>query len=514
MGKLKKPQAFLLQNKTIILEKVGEAFSSVLPITLIILILCFTVTPLPSGIFLALVFGSFLLVIGMGLFSLGADTAMTPMGEYVSTKLMGTKKLWLIIPVNLILGILITVSEPDLQVLAAQVTSVDSFILMLFVGVGVGIFLVCAILRILFRIKLKYVLLVFYAITFILAIFTPNSFIAISFDSGGVTTGPMSVPFILAIGTGVAALRVDNNADNDGFGLTALCSIGPIIAVMLLGIIFKINDIDYVPPTMLNIVDSQDMIVSLFKKLPIYLKEVGISLAPILIVFIIFSLTPPKIEVIKFRKILIGLLYTYFGLVIFLTGVNYGFLSAGAEIGNIIGSKPFSWIIIPLGFIIGFFVVAAEPSVHVLTKQVEEVTSGNISRKQLQLSLMIGVGLSIALSMIRIYFDINIMFFLIPGYIIAIILAFIVPDIFSGIAFDSGGVASGTMTSSFILPMTLGFTAAFGRDVSLSGFGVVAFVAMTPIITIQILGLIYKIKIIRIRKSREVNITGTEDIIS
>ena len=374
--------------------------------------------------------------------------------------------------------------------------------------------MVAAILRIIFKIKLKYILLVFYAITFILAIFCPNAFIAVSFDSGGVTTGPMSVPFILAIGTGVAALRVDDNADNDGFGLTALCSIGPIIAVMLLGIIFRINDVNYVPPTQLNIIDSQDMIVSLFRILPEYLKDVAISLAPILIVFFVFAISGQRIDKIRLKKILIGLIYTYFGLVIFLTGVNFGFLSAGSEIGQILGASNYSWSIIPIGFLVGFFVVAAEPAVHVLTKQVEEITSGNITKASLKLSLMIGVGISIALSMIRIYFNINIMFFLIPGYAIAIVLSFLVPDFFTGIAFDSGGVASGALTSSFILPLTLGFTAAFGRDVSLSGFGVVALVAMTPIITIQVLGLSYKIKLIKLRKAREVNITGTEDIIS
>ena len=258
---MKKRGYFLSQDKTIISQKVKEAFSSVLPITAIVLALCFTIAPIDSGMFLAFIVGALLVTVGMGLFTLGADTAMTPIGEYVGTSVMKTKKIWFIIPVCFLVGVLITISEPDLQVLAVQLAkTMNQWTLILTVGVGVGVFLVIAFLRIVLRLKLSYLLIFCYAVVFGLSFFVPETFIPLSFDSGGVTTGPMSVPFIIAIGTGVASLRSDKNAETDGFGLTALCSVGPIIAVMILGIIFRPESIDTSSEQMSAIQNSKDLI--------------------------------------------------------------------------------------------------------------------------------------------------------------------------------------------------------------------------------------------------------------
>ena len=492
---MKKRTHFLARDKTIISQKVKEAFSSVLPITAIVLALCFTVAPIDSGMFLSFIVGAFLVTLGMGLFTLGADTAMTPIGEYVGSSVMKTKKIWIIMPICFIVGVLITISEPDLQVLAVQLArTMNQWTLIFTVGVGVGVFLVIAFLRIVLKLKLSYLLIFCYAVVFGLAFFVPETFIPLSFDSGGVTTGPMSVPFIIAIGTGFASLRSDKNAETDGFGLTALCSVGPIISVMILGVIFKPESIDATSEQLVNISNSKDLVWVYFNSLPEYMKEVAIALLPIVAFFFIFQLFGARINKHDLIKILIGLLYTYVGLVLFLLGVNEGFLQVGNFIGQALGNLSYNWIVIPIGMIIGYFVVAAEPAVHVLTKQVFEITSGAIPQKALRISLMIGVAFSVGLAMLRIILNIPIMYFVIPGYLIALILTFFVPDMFTAIAFDSGGVASGAMTASFLMPFALGVCSSVGTNVATQGFGVVAMVAMTPLITIQILGLVYKLK--------------------
>jgi hypothetical protein len=463
--------------------------------------------------FLAFILGAFLVILGMGLFTLGADTAMTPIGEYVGTSVMRTKKIWIIVLVCFIVGVLITISEPDLQVLASQVSkTIGSWTLILAVGVGVGVFLVIAFLRIVLKIRLSILLIACYVAVFVLSIFVPETFVPLAFDSGGVTTGPMSVPFIIAIGTGVASMRSDKGAETDGFGLTALCSIGPILSVMILGIIFKPESIDVSAEKVIEISNSKDLIAEFAYALPKYMQEVGLALLPIVAFFFIFQIFGAKVTKQRMIKILIGVLYTYVGLVLFLLGVNVGFLQVGSYLGNALGSLSYNWIIVPIGMIIGFFVVAAEPAVHVLTKQVFEITSGTIPKKALRYSLMIGVAVSVGLAMLRILLHIPIMYFLIPGYLIALVLTFFVPDMFTAIAFDSGGVASGAMTASFLMPLALGTCSAVGGNVATEGFGVVAMVAMTPLITIQILGLIYKIKMARLKKKESVSSTVEEII--
>ncbi len=515
---MKGKRNFLRADRTIISEKVKEAFTSVLPITLIVLLLCFTIVPIESGMFLSFVVGAVFVVVGMGLFTLGADTAMTPIGEYVGTSVMKTKKIWLIIPICFIVGVLITIAEPDLQVLATQLeNSVNRWTLILAVGAGVGVFLVIAFLRVVLKIKMSILLIICYTAVFVLSFFVPQTFVPLAFDSGGVTTGPMSVPFIIAIGTGVAAMRSDKSAETDGFGFTALCSVGPIIAVMILGIILQPENIEPVQNAGQQIANSKDLLGTYLTSFPHYLKEVAIALAPIVGFFLIFQLIGQKLSKERIIRIFIGILYTYVGLVLFLVGVNVGFLPVGSFIGQVIGGLSYNWIIVPIGMLIGFFVVAAEPAVHVLTKQVYEITEGAIPKKALSLSLMIGVAFSVGLAMLRIVLHIPIMYFLIPGYLIALVLTFFVPDIFTSIAFDSGGVASGAMTASFLMPLALGLCQAVGGNVATEGFGVVAMVAMTPLIAIQILGLVYRIKMARLKKQEiqpQTTLQTSEDKVS
>lgn len=480
--------------QTKLLEKLRESLSAVLPIIGIVLVLCFTIAPIPNSILMAFIIGAVLLIVGMMFFTLGAEMAMSPMGERMGAKMARTKKAGFVIAVYFILGFIITISEPDLQVLAQQVPSIPNYTLIIAVAAGVGLFLVAAMLRMLFGIALSHLLIIFYPIVFILAFLVPKDFVAVAFDSGGVTTGPMTVPFIMALGIGFSAIRSDKHAENDSFGLVALCSVGPILAVLILGLIYHPDGGSYTQTVLPDATNSVELWRLFSSGLPHYMKEMLISLLPIVIFFVIFQITTLHLSKKKLVKICIGIIYTYIGLFLFLTGVNVGFMPAGNYLGQIIAQLPYRWIIIPIGMLIGYFIVKAEPAVYVLKEQVEELTSGAISGKAMGLSLSVGVSVSLGFAMIRVLTGISIFWFLIPGYAIALILSFFVPRIFTAIAFDSGGVASGPMTATFLLPFAMGACEAVGGNIVTDAFGVVSMVAMTPLITIQILGAIYSIK--------------------
>lgn len=480
--------------RTKLQEKLNESLAAVLPIIGIVLFLCFTIVPTSPSILMAFLIGAVLLVIGMTFFSLGAELAMTPMGERVGSRMTKTKKLWIMIILGFILGFIITVSEPDLQVLANQVPSISNPVLIIAVACGVGLFLIFALLRMLFGIPLSHMLFTFYTIVFGLAFFVPKDFLAVAFDSGGVTTGPMTVPFIMALGIGISDIRSDKHAADDSFGLVSLCSIGPVIAVLLLGLIFHPTGGEYIPVVIPDIENSIILRQLFSSALPKYMLEIAISLLPIIIFFGLFQLVSLRLNRKSLIKILIGLVYTYIGLVLFLTGVNVGFMPAGNYLGQMIAALPYRIIIIPIGMLIGYFIVMAEPAVYVLTKQVEELTDSAIPAASMKLGLSISVAASVGLAMLRVLTGISIFWLIIPGYALALGLSFFVPKIFTAIAFDSGGVASGPMTATFLLPFAMGACISIGGNIVTDAFGVVAMVAMTPLITIQIMGVIYRIK--------------------
>ena len=415
--------------RSIFKEKFAETLNAVFPILLIVLILCFSIAPIPPSILMTFLTGAVLLVIGMLFFNVGVDLSMTPMGERVGTIMTRSKNLVVMIAISFIMGFVITVSEPDLQVLAQQVPSIPNMTLILAVAAGVGVFLVFAILRMLFGIALPKMLVVFYVIIFALTSLVPADFLTIAFDSGGVTTGPMTVPFIMAFGIGISAIRNDKHASEDSFGLVSLCSIGPILAVLLLGMIFNPASAEQVSDAIPVINDTVEMWRLFSVELPHYMKEMAISILPIVFFFGLFQLVARDINKRTLIKIGIGLGYTYIGLVLFLTGVNVGFMPAGNYLGQTIAKLPYAWIIVPIGMIIGYFIVKAEPAVFVLTKQVEEMTSGGISAKAMGNSLSIAVAFSVGLAMIRVLTGISIMWFLVPGYAIALGISFFVPKI-------------------------------------------------------------------------------------
>ena len=633
------------------------------PIIGIVLLLCFTIAPISPSVLLCFLMGAVLILVGMMFFTLGAEMSMTPMGERIGTCLTRSRNLPVIVAVAFLLGFIVTISEPDLQVLAGQVPAVPNMTLILSVACGVGAFLVIALLRMLFSMALPPLLVVCYAVVFVLAAFVPKDFLSVAFDSGGVTTGPMTVPFIMALGVGVSAIRSDRHAADDSFGLVALCSVGPILAVMILGMIYNPQNAAYTAPVIQEFGDSREMGLMFLLNFPLYMKEIAMALLPIFLFFMIFQIfllklakrkvkkilvgfvytylglvlfltganagfmpagnylgqvlagfrftwilvpiamvigyfivkaepavyvlntlgvgvsairsdrhaaddsfglvalcsvgpilavmilgmiynpqnaayTAPVIQEFgdsremglmfllnfplymkeiamallpiflffmifqifllklakrKVKKILVGFVYTYLGLVLFLTGANAGFMPAGNYLGQVLAGFRFTWILVPIAMVIGYFIVKAEPAVYVLNKQVEEITDGAISAGAMGAGLSVGVAVSLGLAMIRVITGISILWFLIPGYAVALGISFFVPKIYTAIAFDSGGVASGPMTAAFLLPLAQGACTALGGNIVTDAFGVVAMVAMTPLITIQIMGLYARI---------------------
>lgn len=475
-------------------EKIRESLSAVLPITGIVLMLSIFVIPMELGSVVMFLTGALMLIVGMGFFQLGAEMAMTPLGEGVGVQISKMKKLLTVMLTGFLMGVIITVSEPDLQVLAGQVPSVPNMVLIMTVAVGVGLFLALAIVRIRYKISLSMLLIVCYLALILVSMFVPKEFLAVAFDSGGVTTGPMTVPFIMAMGVGLASVRSDKNAANDSFGLVALSSVGPILAVLILGCFFKPTEAAYTLTDVATVVTTQDVARVFAQGLPLYAREVLLSLVPILWVFLIFQWLTHRYHGLQIKRIIVGFGYTYIGLVLFLCGANVGFAPVGAYLGKELAGLSLRWILVPIGALIGYYIVKAEPAIQVLNHQVEAVTNGAISVKMMNRCMQIGVAASVGLAMLRVLTGISIQWFVIPGYIIALVLSRLVPDIFIGIAFDSGGVASGPMTSTFLLPLSIGVCEALGGNLMTDAFGVVALVALTPLIAIQLMGLVYKLK--------------------
>ena len=472
-------------------NKIKEALISALPITAIVYIMSalpwfnFSVAEL-----ITFTVSAVLLVVGIGMFNLGADLAMTPMGTHVGAGLSRQKKLLLLLSVCFVLGMLITIAEPDLQVLAGQVSAVMNGTTLIYtVGFGVGAFLLVAILRIVFKRQLSGILMLFYMLLFamalLLAVGDKLDLLPMAFDSGGVTTGPITVPFIMALGVGISSVLGDRHSQENSFGLVALCSIGPILAVLVLGV-FSNGDMTYAVP---DYTVSDRIMESFLHTFGHTAKEVAVALGLIVAFFLLCQITVLKLPRRHLYKIAMGVVFTYLGLVLFLTGVNVGFMPIGYKLGVALTQMQ-PWLLVLIGLVIGVLVVLAEPAIHVLNGQVEEITGGYVTKRSMMIGLCVGVGAAIALSVVRIIFDFSLVYYIIPGYFISLALSLFVPPVYTAIAFDSGGVASGPMTSGFILPFAIGMCVGLQGEAAVlrDAFGVVALVAMTPLITIQLLG--------------------------
>ncbi len=472
-------------------NKLKESIYSILPIMIIMIfisiLLNFSIVTIIS-----ILLSTLLLILGISLFTYGADISMIEIGKSMSSSLIKTKKPLLIILISFIVGIFITIAEPDLKVLAEQMTAINSTTLIVCVGLGVGLFLALATIRIIYQIDLKIFILIFYGIILILMSFVNQAMVPVSFDSGGVTTGPMSVPFIIAMGIGFSQSRSRKVSKDDSFGLVAMCSIGPILIVLLFSMLTKGN-LNYQYNILKEIKDFSTLFSNYINIIIPTLKEVLLSLLPILFLFIVYDLITKKIKKKELKKIITGLIITFLGLSLFFVGVNAGYM----KIAYLIGSKMvenYEYLLIPLGIIIGLVIVKAEPAVAVLANQIEKTTQGNVSKKLINNTISFGVALAVGISIVRVLTGIPITWFLVVGYALAMILLFITPKIFTMIAFDSGGAVSGPMTTSFLLPLIIGICYQKGGNVMTDAFGLVALVALSPLITIQLFGAIYSIK--------------------
>lgn len=484
--------------KQLLKEKLLESLKSILPVGILILFVGIITNSITMFEIINFLISFVFLIIGLTLFTMGADISIMKIGERIGRYLTKSKKIEKILFFTFLIGTFMTIAEPDLAVLAKQVSSVPSFLLIGVVGIGAGAFLLLACLRMIYQIKMPYLLTISYVLVFIVAIFVPNNFLPLAFDSGGVTTGSMSVPFILALGVGISAIRSDNKAKNDTFGLIGICSIGPVLAILILGLISRSNPSSYASYEVLTHASFLEILKNYLWNLPTYMKEIAIVLIPILgFFFVLKRKLFKKREKIELRRVYRGLIYTYVGMVLFLLGVSVGFMPVGYSLGKNLVSNGFTNFVIPLGMVIGYLVVTLEPAVQVLNEQVEDITQGNISKSAMNKALSIGVSISVGISLFRVISGVSIWYFLLPSYIIAVLLSYIVPPIFTAIAFDSGGIASGTMTASFLLPFAVGICEMLGGNVLTDAFGLIAIASTFPLITVQCIGLIYTIKLKR-----------------
>ena len=461
-------------------DKIRESAASILPVTLIVVLLNLTpLVTLSAGEILAFLIAAAALILGMALFNLGADMAMTPMGEQVGSGLSKSKNLWLLLFVCFLLGAFVTIAEPDVSVLAAQVSGmINGKTLVFAVGAGVGLFLVLAVLRIVTHIRLSMLLLYFYFFLFALAALVAVkgglSFLPVAFDSGGVTTGPITVPFLMALGVGVAVTLGGKNTGENSFGLVALCSVGPILAVLLLGLTVKGAPVY----TLADYSLESHLGTAFWKTILRVAKEVGVSLGLIVLFFAVLQAVFLRLPRRKLYQMALGIIHTFFGLVVFLSAATVGFMPIGYRIGSQLANS--NSALLPLfGFLLGLAVVFAEPAIHVLNRQVESITNGGVRKRSMLIALSVGVGISIGLSMLRILLGFNVLYYLVPGFLISLGLSFFVPRLYTAIAFDSGGVASGPLTSGFVLPFAIGAAAALGgtERIMSDAFGIVAMVA-------------------------------------
>ena len=479
-------------------EKIKESAISVVPVMMVVCLLNFTIAPLGPGQMMRFILGGVLLILGLGIFLMGTDIGMVPFGQKVGSSLTNLRRLGPMLLAAFAIGFAVTIAEPDVQVLATQVSTVLPSIrrtnLIVAIALGVGLFVTVGIVRMIFKLSLRTMLIIFYPMLFIACSFVETSFVGIAFDSGGATTGPITVPFIMAMGLGVAATAKKVEGADNGFGMVGLASIGPIAAVLTMGLLAQ-GGLNAQTPEALSPGEFKELsaIAHFSGIIPHVASEIVMALIPIVVIFIFFQLTLLRLPKQQVKRIILGFIYTFIGLVLFMTGVTGGFSPAGTSLGIALGELGGA-ALIPVGFILGAVAVCAEPAVWVLTAQVETLSSGHIRRPIMLVAMSISIALAVVLGMTRVITGLPIWYFLIPGYALALGLTRICPPLFTAVAFDSGGVASGPMSTTFVLSLTIGASAATGGDLAADAFGMVAMIAMAPLVTIQILGLLVKYK--------------------
>ena len=476
-----------MKNK--LTESLIDAFKSVMPIVIVIIMISFMIN-IPNKTIMSFSLSAILLILGISIFTVGANMSMINIGERIGKLLVKKNKKTIMLVTSLIVGIVITISEPDLIVLASELSSIPNVLLIGLVALGVGIYLLIGVYRILSKLSFKTIVTFSMLLIMALLYFTPPEFISVAFDSGGVTTGAMGVPLIVAFGYGISRIRSGNDAKNFSFGLCGLCSLGPIIVVLILGLFFKV---DTVLDTT-SFINEDPILINIFNCFIKSLKDIVLALLPILGVFYISQMFNKKLSSSEFIRMAVGIVLTVLGLTMFLTGVTSGFLEIGYRIGSTFAVSSSKTLLIPIGMILGFIIIKLEPAVKILIKRISDLTEGSISEGLISFCLSLGVCLAVGLSITRIYYNIPIIYIIVPGYFIATLLMYYAPPMFTAIAFDSGGAASGALTTSFLLPLCIGACKSLEANIMTQAFGIAALVSLTPIIIIQVLGILYNRK--------------------
>ncbi len=503
-----------------------EVFLSSLPLAIIIIIVCVFIAPLNNrSDYIKLIVGYVSVVVGQAVFLIGLNISILPIGMLVGGSLIKLKKAAFIIFFGLVFGLLATVAEPALTVLARQTNMVmpiiNETIFIWIMGMGIGVMVGFSLYRIMKDLNIKIVFAVLYILTFIVLIFVPNEFVALAFDGSGATTGDISVPFILALGMGISVTMSKHKSNDDSFGIIGLASIGPILALSIYAIILNINYKGVFPPEQLYAPGTE---ITIREILSGNFMGVALALLPIILIFLPFQFFLIKQPKKDFINILLGSIVVFIGLMIFLSGIDYGFAFAGKYIGEAFmdPSRPewFKWLLLLIGYILGAAITLSEPAVTVLGEQLEEITNGHIKKLTIRMTLAIGIGFASLLAMVKILTEVNILWFLVPLYAIALIMMIFTPKLFVGLAFDSGGVSGGALTSAFLTPLTLGVAQAVaqrstsgGQSILVNGFGIIAFISVTPLIAVQFLGIVYDMALKKVDKSaKEAELNELEEL--
>ncbi len=487
------------------LQTVKETFYSSIPLAVIIAI-CLLIAPFgDTADYFKILIGYLCVVLGQALFIVGLEAGILPIGRLVGGSFAKYNKLAFVLLFGFFFGLLATVAEPALSVLAKQIgiimPLIDSTLFIWITGSGIGIGVAIALLRIVKNINIKIVFTVLYSLIFLLVIFSPAEFVALAFDGSGATTGDVSVPFILALGLGISATFSKSKTNDDSLGIIGIASAGPIAAVLIYGMIVKAQNGGTLPPE-----EAYDMAsrTGFFEIVSGNLLDVALAVLPIMLISIPFLLFLLKLPRVTFFRLVSGVFPVYLGLLIFLSGIDFGFGFVGQYIGEMFfsPSRPegFRWWLLLVGFILGAAITVSEPAVTVLGDQIEELTNGHIRKLTIRVTLAIGIGVASLLSILKILTEINILWFLVPLYALSLLMMIFTPRLFVGLAFDSGGVTGGALTSAFLTPLTLSIAGAVaearGGEMSVltNGFGIISFISVTPLIAIQALGILYSIR--------------------
>ena len=484
----------------VLFEKIKEVLLAVLPVVVFVIVLHFAILSLANILLYQFLIGSLAVMIGLIVLLFGVELAILPLGDHLGTTFVKSNKLWFVILTVFILGFFINFAEPDVNVLAKQVSNItnnliSTFTIRSFVALGAALLLALGSVRIVKNFSLRIMLVLSYILAFLFALFVSSDYIAIAFDASGAATGAITVPLILALSLGMASMRRDSiSAEENSFGLVGIMASGAIFGVFFLNFFFKMDGT--LETVFTHNITNNSLFAPFIKELPIVTKETLMSLLPIFILFLLFQKFKFHLSWKHFRKMLLGFFYTYVGLVIFFVGVHAGFMNMGSIIGYnlaLLGNKA---IPIGLGAVLGMLIILTEPAVYILTHQIEDVTNGYIKRKTVLIFLAIGMAFAVGLSVLKIIVpSISLLHYIIPGYCFALILMFFTPKIFTGISFDSGAVSSGPMTVTFILAYSQGVSEAIEHsNVFKDSFGIIVMVTMMPVIALQILGYIYKMK--------------------